>query len=298
MKILLSGSTGFLGTTLLRHLSQKGYTVHRLMRGMVSDPVREVYWKPSKGELNPDRIDQFNTIIHLAGSSIAGGRWTAGRRKLILESRTQTTELISRKLAGLTNKPSCFLCASAVGYYGDCGDTPLDESSPNGDGFLSDVCRQWEEATLPAKEAGIRVVNMRFGVILGKHGGLLEQLKMPFKLGLGAKLGNGKQFQSWVSLEDVVRAIEFLIEKENVSGAVNITSPSPVQNTHFTRILAKKMNRPAVFTLPAPMLRLILGQLAEEMLLASQHALPTKLQKAGFRFNHPTLAETLDELLY
>lgn len=232
--------------------------------------------------------------VHLSGASVAGKRWTTGYRQELVESRVATTATLARVLAELKSPPATLVVASAVGFYGDRGDEVLDENSAKGSGFLADLCEAWEEASLPAAQAGIRVVHARLGIVLSKKGGALRKMLPAFRFGVGGRLGSGQQWVSWVSLEDAVDALQFLMHSIEVSGAVNVTAPNPVTNSEFTQALAQKLHRPALFPVPAFALRLAFGRaMADEALLASQRAVPLKLRSSGFRFRHARLQDAL-----
>lgn len=291
---LLSGASGMLGSALRRELSARCLPVRQLVR---RPPVAkgEVRWNPGLEPALADTgaLEGCDPVVHLSGASIAGRRWTAAYREVLCGSRIESTAALARVLAGLQHRPRTLIVASAIGFYGDKGGDLLDETSPPGNGFLANLCRQWEEAAQPARDAGIRVVQARFGVVLGREGGALRQMLPAFRLGLGGRLGDGHQWMSWVSLDDAVAAILFAVEKPSLSGPLNVTSPNPVTNAEFTRALAKKLRRPAPFPIPAPALRIALGAMADEALLVSTRAIPAKLLAAGFQFRYPRMDEAL-----
>lgn len=294
MKVLVSGSSGLVGSALVRQLKANGSDVGRLVRASRSASALDVPWKP--GELlDPELICGFDAVVHLAGRNLAG-RWSDQMKREIRESRLLGTATISRAVAAAFRawgKPSVLVSASAIGYYGNRGSELLTESSASGTGFLAELCRDWEAATGPAAEAGVRLVLPRLGVVLSGEGGALARLLPIFRLGLGGRVGNGRQYWSWIALQDVVAAIEFAIANPPLSGPVNLTSPDPVTNAAFTAALARALRRPAVFPVPAFALRLALGEMADEALLASQRVQPEKLLNAGFAFTHPQLDEAL-----
>lgn len=301
MKILISGSTGLIGSALTAALQAAGHEITRLTRpgnktmgGLASDAAIE--WRPERGLLDHARVEGFDAAIHLAGENIAG-RWTPEKKEAIRDSRVQSTRLLCETLARLERPPHTLLCASASGIYGGRGDEPLSEESAHGKGFLADVCRQWEASTDPASSRGIRVVNMRFAMVLSARGGALAQMLTPFRFGLGGPLGGGRQFMSWVTLDDVVRAALHLLATESLKGPVNIASPHPLRNSDFTRLLALALHRPALLPVPAFALRLLYGDLADEVLLASQRLVPEHLQNSGFQFEYPDLRGALRHLL-
>jgi len=252
-------------------------------------------WSPAATPAVADlgALEGCAAAVHLSGASVAGQRWTAAYRREMMASRVDSTRALATLLAGLRTPPRALLVASAVGYYGDRGDQLLDETSLPGEGFLADLCRQWEAAAQPAVEAGIRVVHLRFGVVLGPGPGALARMLPIFRLGLGGRLGSGRQWMSWISVEDAMRALLFALETPSLAGPVNLTAPSPVTNAEFTRLLARQLRRPSFLPVPAFALRLALGQMADEALLASTRAVPSRLLVAGFRFAHPTVDKAL-----
>jgi hypothetical protein len=295
MNILVSGASGLIGTQLSAHLENLGHRVTRLVRRPAK--INEVSWNPVKGELNPADIEGVDAVIHLAGANIGAKRWTNSYKKEILESRTLSTNLLAQTVAALNNKPAVFLSGSAIGIYGSRNDAELDETSPLGTAFLADVCKQWESAATPAASVGIRTVFLRTGIVITPKGGALKKQLPLFKLGLGGKFGSGTQWQSWITLDDEVRAIEFLLTAP-VFGAVNLTAPNPVTNAEFTSILARVLHRPARLPIPSFGPKLLLGkELADSLLLTGQRVLPSVLTANGFTFAHPHLEEALRSLL-
>jgi len=297
MKVLLSGSSGLVGSALIPVLTGGGHQVVRLVRSQPRDEVSEVHWDPEAGDIDAAGLKGVEAAVHLAGESIAAGRWTAAKKARILESRVKGTRLLAETLAELKRPPKVLVSASAVGYYGDRGEETLREESASGSAFLSDVCRQWEAATEPAAAAGIRVVNLRFGVMLSSVGGALPRLLTPFKLGVGGRLGSGKQFMSWIAIDDVIGAILHALGTETLRGAVNAVAPEPVTNREFTRTLGRVLGRPTVFPMPAFAARLAFGQTADELLLASQRVEPAKLLASGYLFRFPDVEAALRHLL-
>ncbi|HEX2187333.1 MAG TPA: TIGR01777 family oxidoreductase [Longimicrobiaceae bacterium] len=289
----VTGSTGLIGTALVSALRADGHRVLRLVRSRPAPGSDEVYWRPSAGEVDAAALEGVDAVVHLAGENVGQPPWTGERKRRILDSRVQGTGLIARTLAGLAAKPRVLVSASGVNYYGNRGDELLDESSSHGSGFLAEVTGAWEAAADPARAAGIRVVHPRMGVVLGGEGGALEKMSLPFKLGVGGKLGSGRQWMSWVALADVVAAIRFAIGAEGLAGPVNLTSPVPVTNEEFTRVLGRVLGRPTFFTAPGFALKLVLGEMADETLLVSLRAVPKKLQEAGFVFRYPDLEGAL-----
>lgn len=295
MNILISGASGLIGTELSAHLERVGHRVTRLVRRLAG--TNEILWNPAQGQLDPASIEGTEAVIHLSGASIGDKRWTNSYKKEILESRTLSTSLLARTIASLNKKPEVFLSGSAIGIYGARDDTALDEASALGDSFLADVCKQWESAATPAIQAGIRTVFFRTGIVLTPKGGALKKQLPLFKVGLGGKFAGGKQWQSWITLDDEVRAIEFLL-KAQISGAVNLTAPNPVTNSEFASTLARVLHRPALLPIPSFGPKLLLGgELAESLLLTGQRVIPSVLIANGFTFSHDHLEEALRSLL-
>ena len=297
MKILVSGSHGLVGKALMRSLTDDGHEVVRLVRGERSFGSPEVEWQPDQGRIDTEHLEGFDVVVHLAGESVASGRWTKEKKRAIRDSRVKGTLLLSESLARLSQPPSVFITASATGYYGDRGDELLNEKSPPGIGFLPDVCINWEGATAPAVEKGIRTVYARFGIILDAKGGALPKMLTPFRMGIGGRLGDGKQWMSWIALSDVIRALKFLIADTSTRGPVNFVSPSPVTNAEFTKILGRVLSRPTLLPVPAFGARLAFGEMADELLLASQKVEPAVLADRGFLYTWPTLEPALKHIL-
>lgn len=287
MKIAIAGASGLVGKALIPVLEPQGHEITRLVRQ--KPRAGEIEWHPNQDEVNPASLDGFDVIINLAGENIAGGRWTDELKRKIRDSRVNGTHLLSEAIAKMERKPRAFVCASATGIYGDRDDEVLDEQSESGGGFLAGVCREWEKACEPAAKAGVRVVNLRLGPILAREGGMLAKLLTPFKMGMGGKVGSGKQYISWVSLEDAVGAIVLAINDESLRGPLNVVSPNPVTNEEFTKTLGHVLNRPTALAMPAFAARLAFGEMADEMLLVSQRIVPKKLSAAGFEFRYPEL---------
>ena len=297
MRVLLSGSSGLVGSALIPALVSGGHEVVCLVRSQPRDEASEVRWDPQAGEIDGAGLKGVDAAVHLAGESIAAGRWTAARKDRILESRVRGTRLLAEALAGLEQRPAVLVSASAVGYYGDRGEETLTEESDSGSAFLSEVCRQWEAATGPAAEAGIRVVNLRSGVVLSTVGGALPRLLTPFRLGVGGTLGSGKQFMSWIAIDDVVGAILHVLTTETLRGPVNAVAPQARTNREFTKTLGRVLQRPTLLPMPAFAARLAFGQMADELLLCSQRAEPAKLVASGYKFRFPELEGALRHLL-
>jgi hypothetical protein len=295
LKILISGGSGLIGSALVPRLREAGHTVVQLVRREPKNSA-EVRWDPTRGDLDPADLTGIEAAIHLSGASV-NRRWTQSSRRVIRESRVETTSLLAETLAKLSPLPKVLLSGSAVGFYGDTGDRTLDEDGARGDGFLADVVGDWEAATHPAMAAGIRVCRMRTGIVLARHGGALR-LQLPiFKAGLGGRLGNGRQYLSWITLEDEIAAMLFLLTADTVSGPVNLVAPNPVTNAEFTKTLAQTLHRPAVAAVPPFALKLALDGFAEEGLLIGQRLTPRVLTDAGFTFSHPHLPEALTAVL-
>lgn len=291
-KVTLSGGSGMLGSAIGQALKAHGATLLRLVRHQPRN-AGEVQWDPSAGQIEGARLEGISAAVHLSGANIASQRWTAKYKREMATSRIDSTRVLSEALAKLNHPPQVLIASSAVGLYGDRGDEILDEDSPAGIGYLPELCTLWEAATRPAQQAGIRVVHLRFGVVLGPNGGALSRMVPHFRLGLGGRLGDGRQWSSWMSEADVVSATLFAIENEELSGPVNMVSPNPVTNAEFTQALGQALHRPTLIPAPAFALRLAIGEMADEALLASARALPTRLTQAGFQFAHPTLSEAL-----
>jgi uncharacterized protein len=291
MRTLITGCSGLVGSALIESLHAAGHDIRCLQRNKDTSP--ESFWHTRELFSTSDNSKPFNQVIHLAGENVANGRWSATRKKAILESRIEGTRQLVRYLSTLETPPKTLLCASAVGFYGSRGDELLDEYSGLGRGFLSDVCRQWEREAKKAAEFGIRVVNMRFGMVLSPKGGALHKMLPPFKAGLGGPIGKGAGYMSWISIRDITEIIQFLISTPSISGPINVVSPSPVTNLEFTTTLASVLNRPARLPAPPFMLKLLFGEMADEMLLASIRAKPEKLLASGYQFKDPDLEKVL-----
>ena len=296
MRIILSGASGLAGMALRRRLEERGDEVWRLARRGPAG-LREILWNPAAGEAQEDRLEGAEAVIHLAGENLGAGRWTAARKKEIWDSRIVGTEFLSRTLLKLKAPPRALLCASAVGWYGHRGAEALTEESGPGRGFLAELCQAWEAACVPAAEGGIRVVHLRFAMILSRDGGAIPRMLTPFRLGLGGRMGSGEQYWSWVALSDLIRAVEFLLERQDASGPFNIAAPQPVTNQEFTAALAGALRRPAFFAMPRHAARLAFGEMAEAMLLPSARVIPARLSSLGFQFQHPILGGALRVLL-
>jgi uncharacterized protein (TIGR01777 family) len=295
-RIAIAGSSGLVGSRLVRHLEANGDEVIRLVRQRPTGPG-SVFWDPAGGQLDAGAIEGVDAVVNLAGVSIAGKRWSAARKQQILQSRIDATSLLARTMATLPNIPRVFISTSAVGYYGDAGSALLTEAALRGDGFLAGVCEQWEAAADPARQAGIRVVHPRFGIVMAGDGGMLPPIARLFRFGLGGRIGNGQQFLSWVDLDDLVAIIDFLIDADTMDGPVNAVAPQSVTNVEFTQTLGSVLRRPTSIPVPALAIRLLMGEMGEELVLASQRAVPDRLQDTGFAFRYPSLERSLRHAL-
>ncbi len=303
-KVVVSGASGLVGSELLPLLQARGYGALRLVReqsvigGGDMWPRRDlVPWDPVAGELDVAALEGTEAVVHLAGENIAVGRWSKARKRRIRESRVDGTKLLCSKLAEMPRPPKVLVCASAIGYYGHRGDETLREDSPAGEGYLPDVCREWEGATAAAAEAGIRVIRLRTGIVLSPRGGALKKMLGPFNMGVGGKVGDGRQYMSWISLDDLVAGIVYCIENESISGAVNAVAPGAVTNKVFTKTLGRVLQRPTMFPLPAFAARAVFGEMAEALLLCSSRVVPKALVEGGFVFEHAELEDALRHLL-
>ena len=296
MKILIGGSHGLVGTALIKLLEAQGHEIFRLVRHAPNSKT-EVEWSPDRYSIALARIEGFDAVVNLAGESIAEGRWTNDKKRRIRESRVKGTKLLGDALANLTVPPKTFVCASAIGYYGNRGDELLTEASAPGEGFLAKVCAEWEEATALAIEKGIRVVNARFGVILDTNGGALKKMVPPFRMGVGGRIGSGKQWMSWIALDDVVDGIQFALANDSIRGPVNFVAPVPVTNAEFTKTLGKALSRPTIFPIPAFAIKLLFGEMGEALLLGGQRVAPERLVARGYEFSYPQLEQALAHIL-
>ena len=297
MKVLISGGSGLVGTALTESLLGERHTVAHLVRPGGAASANDIRWDAASGFINLDAMEAADAVVNLNGASIGSGRWTPARKKLLVTSRVDSTRFLVDSLARLKQKPRVFVSASAIGYYGNRGDEVLDESSASGSGFLAEVCRDWEAEALRAQTSGIRTVVPRFGVILSEKGGALTQMLTPFKLGLGGRLGTGKQWMSWIALDDVVGILRLALSNEQASGPVSVVAPNPVQNSEFTRVLASVLHRPAIFPAPAFALRLAIGEMADALLLSSQRVHSERPPAATYPFRYENLEPALHAIL-
>jgi hypothetical protein len=308
MRILVSGSTGFVGTALVETLLGQGHSVSRLVRPGTARVAAagsgkhgvpgNVAWDPIAGQFDAAAAEAADALVHLAGASIAGARWNAAHKKLLRSSRIDATRHLVGALAKLQRPPRVIVAASAIGYYGNGGEAVLTEASASGNDFLAGACREWEAETARAVEFGARVVNLRFGIVLAAHGGALPRMALPFKLGAGGRLGDGRQWMSWLTLQEAVSIIQFALATPALMGPVNAVTANPVRNREFTAVLAKALHRPALFPAPAFALRLALGEMADALLLISQKVAPSKLTEARYRFLQPSLAGALADVFH
>ena len=295
LKVLISGASGVIGSVLTPFLTTGGHQVVRLVR---RDPKEgEIFWNPAKEQLDTSAIKGINAMVHLAGEHIGQGRWTPDKKRVIIESRTKSTELIAKAAAAMNPPPQVLVCASAIGYYGNRDECLMTEDACCGNDFISEVCDLWEKAAAPAIDKGIRVVFARIGIALTPMGGALERMLLPFMLGLGGKFGTGSQYTSWIGIDDVVAAIYHLINNKNISGPVNLTAPNPVTNAEFTQILGNVLNRPTKMTVPEWAIKLAFGQMGREVVLSGAKVEPQKLLESGYRFRYPDLESALLHLL-
>ena len=296
MNVLVSGSSGLIGSALISALANEGHRVIRLTRSGSAGDHGSVRWDPAAGEIDTDRLEGIDAVVHLAGESVEG-RWTSAKKARIRKSRVQGTRLLAETLAGLPVPPRVMVSASATGYYGDRGEELLREESAPGSNFLARTCQEWEAAADPARGVGVRVAHPRFGLVLSAEGGALATMLPIFKLGGGAKIGSGRQYWPWIAIDDAVGAVLHALTSDSLEGPVNVVAPDPPTNLQYTRTLGRVLNRPTVFALPAPVARVVLGQLADELILASQRVEPAKLEESGYEFRYPELEGALQHLL-
>jgi uncharacterized protein (TIGR01777 family) len=299
MQIAITGSTGLIGTALSQHLEQRGDSVIRVMRRSPQQgEAHEVFWEPEQGVIDASALEGVDVLVHLAGENLSARRWTPVQKERILYSRTRGTSLLAKTLTQLQSPPKVWISASAIGYYGNRppGEV-VDEDSPRGEGFLAEVTERWEASTRLAQEAGIRVVHLRFGIVLSERGGALAKMLPVYRLGLGGRIGSGDQMMSWVVLEEIPPVILHVLDHDNIQGPVNVVSPEAVSNQVFTRTLGKVLKRPAFFPLPAFAARLVFGEMGEELLLQGCHVRPTRLSDSGYRFRQPALESALRGML-
>ena len=298
MRILLSGASGLIGSHLGPFLTKRGHEVVRLVRGSAKSSADSISWDPARGQISLSPEEPIDVIINLAGENLGAKRWSRERKQEFLQSRVRSTSLLAETAARMKNPPHLFVNASGINFYGDRGDTLVTEDNRVGSGFLAEICTAWEDATASAQRAGVRTVKARFGMVLSRDGGALPKMIWPFRFGVGGKFGRGQQYMSWIALPDLLEAIQHILYSEQLSGPVNVVSPNPVTNAEFTRILARALHRPALFSVPAWGLRALVGaEMATELLLASTRVEPAKLIASGFEFSCPTLDIALDTVL-
>jgi uncharacterized protein (TIGR01777 family) len=293
LDVAIAGASGLIGRNLTAFLSTGGHQVRRLVRRQPQPGAREIYWNPRLGDLNPADLGGLDAVVHLSGRNLAAWRWTPEIKRQIEYSRVASTHFLCETLAQMPRPPRTLICASAIGYYGDRGDELVDEAATPGTGFLAELCERWEAATEPARDAGIRVVNLRTGLVLTSAGGLLRNMLLPFRLGLGGQLGDGRQVMSWIGLDDMLGIILHALYRDELSGPVNAVSPAPATNREFTRTLARVLRRPAVFGVPAPLLTALFGEMGRELFLSGARVRPSKLEATGYGFRHETLEPAL-----
>jgi uncharacterized protein (TIGR01777 family) len=296
MKVLVTGATGLVGSELVPHLRQAGHEVFRLTRSDAKE-ANDITWNPTSGDLPKARLEGMDAVVHLAGENIASRRWNAKVKERLRRSRVDTTRFLCQTLSELQRPPKTFVCASAIGYYGDRGSEILTEKAGPGTGFLADLCRDWEAACDPVRQKGLRVVNLRIGVVLSQHGGGLAKMLTPFRMGLGGIIGSGNQYWSWIAIDDVVGAIEHSLTHADISGPVNATAPMPATNRDFTKTLGSVLKRPTIFPMPEIVAKLAIGEMASDLLLGSARVMPNRLSESNYTFKYPALDGALRHLL-
>jgi len=292
MRVVLSGASGLIGGMLRPFLIEHGHDVHVLVRRDPRPDAQEVFWDPGAGKIDAQALEGAEAVIHLSGQNVAV-RWTSQRKQELIDSRVQSTRLLSETLARLSSRPKVLIAASAIGFYGERGDEIVTEDSPAGAGFFPDLCQAWEAASHPARDAGIRVVNFRIGVVLSAKGGALGKMLTPFRLGLGGRIGSGRQYLSWIASDDLLAAMYLCLTDDRFTGPVNAVGPAPATQKEFARTLARVLRRPAIFPLPAFMVRLLFGEMGRTLLLGSTRILPARLAEHNFRFKHTILEDAL-----
>jgi uncharacterized protein (TIGR01777 family) len=297
MKILVTGASGLVGSALIPLLTASGHSVSRLVRNSQKTGAGAFYWNPATRELDAAAVEGQDAVIHLAGESIASGYWTKARKVRIRDSRVVGTQILADAIVNASVPPQLLISASAIGYYGSPGAAVVDETNSDGDTWLAEICREWEAATESVRAEGVRVVNARIGLVLTPEGGALGKMLLPFKLCLGGRLGHGRQYMSWITLDDMIRSLQFAVENESVSGPMNVVAPNPVTNLAFTKLLGGVLRRPTPFPVPAFFLRLVLGEMADELFFSSIRVVPKVLLDHGFEFTHGELEFGLRDIL-
>ncbi len=293
MKVVVSGSTGLIGSALVKALGSGGHTVMRLLRTRGQSEEGALFWDPETGQIDKEKLEGCDAVVHLSGRNVASGRWTEAVKEEIRTSRIKGTSLLSSTVAQLSSPPKVFISASGMGFYGDCGDEVVTEETPAGAGFLAETVGQWEAATQSAAERGVRVVNLRIGIVLSTAGGALAHMLAPFSLGLGGRVGSGSQWWSWIALDDVIGVIEHVLTRDDLVGAINVAAPSPVINEEFTKTLGLVLNRPTLLPMPDFVARAVFGEMADALLLSSIRLQPAKLQSSGYSFKYEKLESDL-----
>ena len=295
MNILLTGSTGLIGSALTKYLGSQGHTIFPLYRN--SSTETKHFWFPEESRIHLDEEIKLDAVIHLAGENIADSRWNQKKKDRILNSRGHGTRLLAEAITKLKHKPELLISGSAIGYYGDTGDNIVDEDSTRGEGFLSDIASQWEAATQVAQDAGIRTIHIRTGIVLSPNGGVLQKMLLPFKMGFGGVVGNGKQYMSWISIDDIVGIIDYMLNNEKLSGPYNLVAPQPATNYSFTKSLGRALHRPTILPMPAFVARMVFGEMADALLLSSSRVAATRLNALGYTFIDKELDQTLSRLI-
>jgi uncharacterized protein len=297
MKIVMTGASGLIGSALMTHLNARGLQVIPLVRHPPRQDRREIYWDPAAGRIDAESLEGFDAVIHLAGESIASGRWTPAKKRSILASRVEGTKLLVRTLRSLRRPPQIMISPSAIGYYGDCGAKILREDDSSGTGFLAGVCREWESAAGEMATAGTRLILLRLGMVLSKSGGGLQRMLPVFRVGLGGKIGDGCQYVAWIAIDDLLGIVDFALLHASIRGAVNAVAPNPVTSHEFSKILGRVLRRPALFPVPPFAVRLMFGEMGEQVLLASARVVPARLIEAGYQFRYADLEGALRHVL-
>jgi uncharacterized protein (TIGR01777 family) len=298
MRILVTGASGFIGSRVVAALARQRHEIYRLTRGpLAPDDPRLFYWDVERGEMDPQALEGVELVIHLAGQNLAAKRWTPAFKAQLLDSRVKSTRLLLDAISELSVKPRAFIAAGATGFYGNRGAEELNEGSNGGSDFLAQLCQAWEGESARARDQGLRLVQMRFGVVLGREGGVLARMILPFKLGVGGKVGSGRQVYSWITIDDLVKAVLFFVDHPETSGIYNCVSPNPVTNAQFTASLGRAVGRPAWIPMPAFAARLAFGEMADALLLGGQKVSPQRLKAAGFQWEHPFIGEALNKVV-